>query len=346
MLRVLCVIALATVAARAQEATLKVGSDAPPLTIAKWVKGDAVHLEKGRIHVVAFWTAGDVRSTACLPRLSELQDEYKDKATFVAVASDGDTLEAVEAMTKEMGPAMGYAVAFDDGAKTKAAWLAAAGVKGVTCAFVVDSNGKIAFFGHPFLIDFPLGRLAAGKWDAAKGPEEMQAAFRRAEAVVQMDRSVALASLAAFEKEYPELAWTRAVSGRGLMSLPTTKFRLLLLAGKSEEARTLGNALVERGVKFNDPFILNLVSWLIVDPEMELAERDLDLAMTAAEKAVELTKGEEGAILDTLARVYYWKGDLTKAIEIQTKAVEKDAGDETLQGALDEYKEKAAAKKE
>jgi tetratricopeptide (TPR) repeat protein len=122
---------------------------------------------------------------------------------------------------------------------------------------------------------------------------------------------------------------------------------MLLLAGKQEEATTLGQTLFEQGVKFNDPSTLNLVSWLIVDPEMAIASRNLDLAMKSAEKAVELSRGEEGAILDTLARVYYWKGDLAKAIEIQTKAVEKAQGehDVSLQETLDQYKAEAAGKK-
>ena len=48
---------------------------------------------------------------------------------------------------------------------------------------------------------------------------------------------------------------------------------------------------------------------------------------------MELTKGEDAAILDTQARVYATQGDFTKAIQIQTKAVEK-ASDERLKGRL------------
>ena len=49
---------------------------------------------------------------------------------------------------------------------------------------------------------------------------------------------------------------------------------------------------------------------------------------------------DDGAILDTLARAYFEKGDVAKAIELQTKAVEKsdERLKEELQATLDRYK--------
>jgi len=353
MLRTLALIALVAVAAEAQEATLRVGSDAPPLAIAKWVKGDPVTFEKGRLYVVEFWAATDVGCIAAMPHLSELQDTYKDRITFIGVTTQdekGNTLEAVEKLAQEKGAGMGYTVAWDDAAKTYAAWMTAAGVQRVPCSFVVDGNGKIACIDHPVMLDLPLARLVAGKWDPVKGPEDVRTGLRLAHEMLQMDRRMALNALETFEKEYPELAWTEAVQSRGASSLPTSKFRMLLLAGRNDEATALGAKIVEKGARFDNPMVLNEVAWLIVDPEMQIAKRDLDLAMKAAEKAVELSKGEDGAILDTLARVYHWKGDLGKAIEIQTKAVEKAAGDAEmlaeLQTVLDQYKAEAAAKRE
>ena len=60
-----------------------------------------------------------------------------------------------------------------------------------------------------------------------------------------------------------------------------------------------------------------------------------------------MSKGEEGAILDTLARVYADKGDIDKAIEFQTKAVAKAPDDlkDQLTEVLEKYKAKKAEKK-
>ncbi len=344
MLRTLSMIALLAVAAQAQEgAALAVGSDAPPLTIAKWVKGDAVALEKNKAYVVEFWATWCVPCLMSMLHLSELQETYKDKITFVGVTTQdeqGNTLEAVETMVKGKGPGMGYTVAWDDAGKTYGAWMTAAGQGGIPTSFVVDGNGKIAYIGHPMTLDLVLARMAAGTWDPAKGPAEVGAICARADEILKMDRKMALDALSGLEKEHPQVA----------AYVASRKFRLLLLAGKSEEASALGTRLVEKSAKFNDPIGLNEVGWFIVDPKTALAKRDLDLALNAAAKAVELTKGEDGGILDTLARVYYWKGDLAKAIDLQTKAVEKAAGDEELlpdlESALKEYQAAAAAKKE
>jgi tetratricopeptide (TPR) repeat protein/tRNA A-37 threonylcarbamoyl transferase component Bud32 len=67
---------------------------------------------------------------------------------------------------------------------------------------------------------------------------------------------------------------------------------------------------------------LNRLAWTIVDPEVELETRDLALALRAAEKVVALTHGQNGSVLDTLARVFAWQGELARAIEVQSRAVE------------------------
>jgi hypothetical protein len=68
--------------------------------------------------------------------------------------------------------------------------------------------------------------------------------------------------------------------------------------------------------------VLNALAWIILD-SADLKGRDLDLAMTLAKQAAEESKQVDPAILDTLARACFEKGDLAKAIEWQTKAVAK-----------------------
>jgi len=81
--------------------------------------------------------------------------------------------------------------------------------------------------------------------------------------------------------------------------------------------------------------------------EGDAKKKDLELALKAASKADELMKHENAAIIDTLARVYFLKGDIEKAIELQTKAVDRAEGveKEDLQRTLDEYKAAQAKKK-
>lgn len=106
----------------------------------------------------------------------------------------------------------------------------------------------------------------------------------------------------------------------------------LLANGKNDYAAAYAMKdamLAEKSISENSQ-MLNQIAWGIVDPagDVPAKDRNLDFAMAFALKANELTKGENAAILDTVARVYWDKGDRSKAIELQEKAVkacDKDA---------------------
>jgi len=74
-------------AARAATATLKVGSDAPPVAVVKWFKGTPVDtLEKGKVYVVEFWATWCGPCKMSIPHLTEMAHKYGDKVTFVGVS--------------------------------------------------------------------------------------------------------------------------------------------------------------------------------------------------------------------------------------------------------------------
>jgi len=104
--------------------------------------------------------------------------------------------------------------------------------------------------------------------------------------------------------------------------------------------------------KKDEPQILNELSWTILDTA-DLKDRDLDVALAIALQAAEASKYESSAILDTLARAYFEKDDVDKAVEFQTKAVEKSLNDEEINDeikaqikeTLEKYKAKKAEAK-
>jgi hypothetical protein len=91
---------------------------------------------------------------------------------------------------------------------------------------------------------------------------------------------------------------------------------------KLDGARASAVAKTISEAKKDDPFTLNLLAWTILDTK-GLRHRDLDVTLAIAKQAAKVTKYERADILDTLARAYYEKGDLDKALDFQTKAVEK-----------------------
>ena len=129
------------------------------------------------------------------------------------------------------------------------------------------------------------------------------------------------------------------------------EFQILIeKKGDGAKACPLAKKLAE--MKKNDSEILNALAWTILDTA-KVKNRDLDLALSIAKQAGEVSKYSDPAILDTLARAYFEKNDLDKAIEFQTKAVEKAKGNDSLpndmkaemKDTLEKYKAKKKAQK-
>lgn len=322
---------------KAETKKLVVGDAAPALSVEKWVKGaEITGFEKGRIYVVEFWATWCGPCIASMPHLSELQKQYAGKGlTIIGVTSadERNTLEKVQAMVADKGETMGYTVAWDTERKTSEAYMKAAGKNGIPCAFVVDQKSNIAYIGHPARLDIVLEKVIDNTWDYTKGPQSLRDLSDRQNKIAELAEdkpAEALKMLADLEKEFPSV-------GKTMMK---QKYAMLMDTGDKAGASAVGNQLVAEAVAHKDSMSLNEIAWNIVDPEANVKNKDLDLAMKAATEADRLTNHENGAILDTLARVYFLKGDTTKAIELQTLAVAKAEDDmkAELEKSLDEYK--------
>lgn len=274
-----------------------------------------------------------------MPHLSELARQYADRVTVLAVSDEPvATVEAFLAKPsslpgKTWAEAMEFTVATDPDGSVKRDIFAAAGQQGIPSSFIIH-RGVIEWIGHPMALDVPLRKVVAGTWD--------REAFRREQALVgevtrlsrAKDWEQALARIDALLADYPD-----SVDALRL------KWSVLLLGlHRDEAAYAVGRRLLELGR--DDAHLLNELAWTTVD-DAGVTHRDLDFAMEAAVRAVELTREQDAAILDTLARVHFEQGDLDQALRWQRRAVER-AEDvrlrRELQRALDRY-ERAAAER-
>lgn len=324
------------------EVTLKVGDKAPALSVEKWVKGKPIKaFEPGKVYVVEFWATWCGPCVQSMPHLSKIQTTHKDKVTIIGLTSEdpNNSLSKVEEMVTGKGDGIAYTIAWDKGQETKDAFFRAAGQNGIPCSFLVDDKGTIAWIGHPMFLDVPIELMVAGKWDAKTGPEAIAKAEAAVKDVWTKARSSPKDALAAYDtlaKDYPGLA-------DHMSDMP---FSLAMQARDYATAYKYAGKIVDTAIAEKNSAKLNEIAWNIVDPDADLEKRDLDLAMKAAVKADEFTGSKDAAIIDTLARVYFWKGDLKKAIELQTKAVENAKGQmlEEVKKSLEEYKKKAEKK--
>jgi thiol-disulfide isomerase/thioredoxin len=326
-------------------APLKLGDAAPAFKVDEWVKGEKFEsLESGKVHVLEFWATWCGPCITAIPHLTELQKKYPD-VRFVGVASsESGTDEAAKlAKVKEFvdgkGDTMAYRVVYvGDRSKMSRPWMEAAGQSGIPCTFIVDASGRVAWIGHPMSMDKPLEQIVAGKYDVAKAAAE----FEQGRAAKMAQRAISMAIRTAQQSG----DWGPVVDAlkSGLEKTPSDAMRMSavqILAGPAKRpADAWGIAEEILRNQGDDAMAMNQLAWLIVDPQGGVAEPNLDIAMRAAKRACELSKNEDGSMIDTLARVHFAKGDVARAIELQKQALAKAPEGpmkKEMEGTLAEY---------
>jgi thiol-disulfide isomerase/thioredoxin len=291
---------LATVANAAgadRALTLKVGDAPPKLMISHWVKGTPIKsFQPGKTYVVEFWATWCGPCKMSIPHLTEMQKTYKD-VKFIGVSIWEDSQANVEPFVKQMGDKMDYTVAMDqlpaaadpkqhgmDGQMAQT-WMAAAGENGIPTAFIVKDQ-HVVWIGHPMLMEDPLKKVIAGTWDVD-----------------------------AFAKEYA----AKKAAEQAMMEMQDK----LATALKNKDWAGL-NAVIKdayNGAAHDDAATINQLVWPSVDPKGGVKDPDLALFQDMMEHAVSLENRKNYASLDTLARVYFLKGDKDKAIATEKEAI-------------------------
>jgi thiol-disulfide isomerase/thioredoxin len=337
----------ASLIAPAAEPTLKAGDPAPKLQTGKFVQGDPVTgFNKGTAYIVEFWATWCGPCRQSIPHLNEKYEKYKDKG-LVVIGQDcwEDDDGLVAPFVKKMGDQMTYPVALDDksdGGKGKMAetWMAAAGQDGIPTAFLIDTNGIIAWIGHPMsLKEEVIDQVLAGKFDVQKAADEA-AEQKKNEAQIQ---KLAMAMQMAMQAKDWDTASAKLDEIGKLLpaeeqgSLDTVRFGISL--GKKDYPAAYKLAQQLSDAHKDDAQLQNQLAWEIVaDPTIE--QRDLNLAHTFATRANTASDGKEPAVLDTLARVLFMQGKQDEAVAMETKALNlaEDNQKAPYQTTLDSYK--------
>jgi thiol-disulfide isomerase/thioredoxin len=340
---------------------LTIGDPARPIDIAHWLKGEKVSkFEPGKVYVLEFWATWCGPCRDGMPHLAELQSKYKDYGVTIIGVSDED-LATVEGFLKQTNKKLSkpwndviqYTLTTDPDKSVKTDYWVAAGQDkyGIPSAFIIGKDQRIEWIGNPHPMandgfDKALQGVVQDEWDRAAYKatwEKKQAADADAQ---KFQREFGLAARAGeWDKALGILDQMIEKNPEGADSIRVTKFQILLAEKKDPNAYTLGEELAKNN--WENWQMLNMMAWFVVDkPGIE--NRNLDFALKLADRANELTHEKEAAVLDTVARIYYEKGDLKNAIRLEKKAVENaEAGQmaEQLTKTLKKYEDEFAGKK-
>jgi len=315
--------------------TLSLEDPAPSLAPARIIKGkDLRHFDPGKTYVIEFWATWCGPCKKAMPHLAILARQYRGQVTFISVnitervgsplLSDAAAKERVVRFVKDSGDLMEN-VLMDDAAGTlDAQWLKAAGQVGIPKTYIVTDK-KLAWIGSPAELAVPLAQVVAGTYvPALREFKQTQADAEEA------DRLLANPALreATRTKDYVtqvkiyEEAF--AINPR-LEGHAGFEFFRVLQHVDPARASSFARGYVARNAPLEkDPAIRSILLGSfarIVLQEKSLQNPDLDLALEFAQESLQIAPEKDGGHYATLAAVFVAKHDLTKAIELQQKAI-------------------------
>ncbi len=184
----------------------------------------------------------------------------------------------------------------------------------------LDAEGRFVFHGPMDTSTMALANIASGKWSAEAYRDNVLEYFARQNA------SVALAEINGRVRRGTATPAEALALTDELIALDprngsrqVAKFDILITsAADPETGYAYGREIADR---FPDNYlILNDLAWHTVNLP-DVGERDLDFAMEMSRRANDIQGYMDDSTLDTLARVWWMRGDAAEAIRWQRRAV-------------------------
>lgn len=321
--------------------TLKMGDPAPPIKVAKWLKGERVdEFKKGQIYVVEFWATWCAPCRKGMPHLSELAQKYKGKVNIMGIdifetskAADKmiDYMPNVERFVASMGKGMDYNVGADgpDAFMAKN-WMNASGQRGIPCAFIVDGNGKVVWYGFPpYGMDEALELVLAGKWDT-NSPAQVEALAKQKDNERMRLQNEYLTYLKA--KDMPNMfnRLDQIIAVSGVNNFEGGHWRMYKYKYLAESDPAAAKAYGQEILKLYAESPIMLLEWaesimgttkLSMAPRIDEKARDYDLAMQVVKKALEHSDLQDPTVQAIYGQTLYRTGKKAEAIEAMEKAV-------------------------
>jgi tetratricopeptide (TPR) repeat protein len=315
-----------------QRRELSLSDPAPGLDIEQWSMGGEVTIEKGSVYLVAFFEVEDDTTEVLMENLATLQTELGWKGLSILAISP-DEPDEVQHYVGRHREKINFSVAVDRRDSTRRAWMGAAQLREFPVVFLVGKQGKVQYIGREtdekFIEVFPL--VLEGRYDA-KLYERVQP---RLDAVKNARR---MRNFRMAMRMYDEII---ELDPQVFANFTLEKFEMMLIEMRQrEEAYTYARELIE--TYSSDPNALaSLAEKIATDPVIPDDQRDLEVAMQAAERVAAVANPEEPWVYAIQALVHYHAGRIDEAVRLQRKAyfVARPTVKPEFKRVLDSYRE-------
>jgi thiol-disulfide isomerase/thioredoxin len=322
-----------------------IGKAPPPITVAKWVKGDPLtNFEKGKVYIVDFWATWCGPCKAAIPHLTKLAQDHKGQLEIIGVSiseqqkdsSDTAYIQTVQRFVDKMGDKMDYRVAVDTPDKIMhETWFKPTGTGGIPTAYIIDQNGLVAWtgIGDPADVERITNQVLAKTFDYKKEQERARQLEAQAKDRSAADIAAAKASQKQMDDKYPGLsaAMQRGDTAAAIESINAAfkadpnlepsggyqqKFFVLLQRGKPDEVNAYSKELMQHYPTNDDVF--GWISACTVQTDTDQPKYDKNLALQAAQRSLDTAKPDsrwQQFARWRLGWAHYHTGDKQKAIE-------------------------------
>ena len=192
--------------------------------------------------------------------------------------------------------------------------------KRLPVAVAIDREGRIAWHGiaTPDYAGFAIAMISSNRWDIQTyiNQIDLDALRRRNTSRISTARHQARID-GDFQKAMVSIDNVIDSDPKNVLNKLNRYEFMMVDMNQPERAYEYGHQLAAE--YHNDYITLNGLAWRVVS--MDLRSRDLDYALEISMKANALRSFDDYALLDTLARIHWMRGDRERAIQWQRKSV-------------------------
>lgn len=322
---------------------LKLGDEAPPLTVDRWINGNEQTIVAGKIHLIIFWSITDINSVRYGSLWSAVQRILDREVTVIGITRDESArVRQFQRLMEFAGSKIEYNIAIDKGGQTWQEWMDAAKRTTLPTVFVTDKSQRIQYIGSPSDANFieALSLALTGRYNEKLFTEA-------APLLAAAERERKLHNWRMFHKYMDEVIQK---DSHVFNIVALRKFEIMLF-DENDPKKAMEYLSGPFKEKYqNDPQTLaQAVHMLLLDARMR--EKDpgfVPLALDLAKQCYESAGTDHYEAMAVLALAHYHNGNIDQAVDLQFRAYM--AADplfkKEFQTALNEYREAQSNRRE